>query len=328
MNTSVPTTMRAAVHTRYGPADVVRIEQRPVPQPGPNEVLVRIHATTVNRTDTGFRAAEYFIGRFWSGLLRPKWTVLGNEFAGVVEQVGAEVQQFRIGDRVFGYDQTRFGTHAEYKVMPADGCLLPMPAGRDFPEMAALPDGSALALAFVQRGGAQPGQHILINGATGAIGSAAVQLARAHGLRVTATANTPNLELVRSLGAEAVIDWTTTDFTLCGQVFDQVWDTVGKSTFARCKPLLNAGGVYISSELGPWSQNPIYALLTARSKGKRVVFPIPSQRLEDMEHFLDLLVKDQLRPVLDRSYALEEIVEAHRYVESGKKTGNVIVRVV
>lgn len=317
--------MRAAVHTRYGKADVVSVQRIPRPAPQAGDVLIRVHATTVNRTDTGFRSAEYFIGRFWSGLFRPKWKVLGSEFAGVVEEVGNAVTAFKPGDRVFGYDQERFGAHAEYICLPADACILHIPAGRDFPEMAALTDGAVLALAFLRRGGAQPGQHILVNGATGAIGSAAVQLARAHGLRVTATANTANMELVRSLGAEEVIDWTCTDFTQLGQLFDQVWDTVGKRTFAQCKPALRSGGVYISSELGPWSQNPIYALFTARSKGKRVVFPIPSYTRADLEHFRDLLVNGQLRPLIDRTYPLEAIVEAHRYVESGQKTGNVVI---
>ncbi len=324
MNTA-PSTMHAAVHTRYGPPEVVEVREVPRPVPRADEVLVRVQASTVNRTDTGFRSAEYFIGRFWSGLFRPKQTVLGSEYAGVVEAVGSAVTDLRPGDRVFGYDQDRFGAHAEYIVQRAHACIVPMPADRDFPEMAALTDGAVLAMAFLRLGRARTGQHILVNGATGAIGSAAVQLAKAHGLRVTATANTPNLELVRSLGAEHVIDWTTTDFTHLGQRYDQVWDCVGKRTFAQCRPALVPNGVYISSELGPWSQNPFYALFTAKSKGQRVVFPIPSHTRADLEHFRDLLVQGRLRPVIDRTYPLQDIVAAHRYVESGQKTGNVVI---
>jgi NADPH:quinone reductase-like Zn-dependent oxidoreductase len=242
--------MKAAVHTRYGPPDVVRISDVEKPTARDNEVLVKVHATTVNRTDCGFRAAKPFIVRLFSGLIRPRVTVLGNEFAGVVEAVGTGVTSFEVGDRVFGYNEGPFGAHAEYMTIPEDGVLATMPANVTYEQAAPSTEGSHYALSFIRRAKIRSGQHVLVNGATGAIGSAAVQLLKSLGADVTATCDAENMELVRGLGADRVIDHTAEDFTKDDQTYDVVLDSVGKSSFGRCRRLLRPGGIYLSSKLG------------------------------------------------------------------------------
>jgi NADPH:quinone reductase-like Zn-dependent oxidoreductase len=229
------TSMKAAVHTRYGPPDVVRISELDKPAATDNEVLVKVHATTVNRTDSGLRAAKHFINRFVTGLRRPRVTVLGNEFAGAVEAVGSGVRSFKVGDRVFGYNGTRFGAHAEYLAMPEDGSLATMPAKVTYEEAAASTEGSHYALSLIRKAKIRSGQDVLVNGATGAIGSAAVQLLKDLGAEVTAVCDTEHVELVRGLGADRVIDYTAEDFTKDTQTYDVVLDAVGKSDGAHLK---------------------------------------------------------------------------------------------
>ena len=264
--------MKAAVHTRYGPPEVVRIADVDKPTAKDHEVLVKVHVTTVNRTDCAFRSAKPFIDRFFSGLLRPKATVLGCEFAGVVEAVGRGVTSFEVGDKVFGFSEWRFGAHAEYLSIPEDGSLATMPANVTYEE-AASTEGSHYALAMISKAKIESGQHVLVNGATGAIGSAAVQLLKRLGAVVTAVCGTEHVELVRGLGADRVIDYTAEDFTKDEQTYDVVLDAVGKSSFGRCKRLLKPGGIYLSSDLGPLSQNPILALITPLFGGRRSCFP-------------------------------------------------------
>jgi NADPH:quinone reductase-like Zn-dependent oxidoreductase len=319
--------MKAAVYTRYGPPDVVRIEDVDAPTPGDTELLVRVHATTVNRTDCGFRAGKPFIVRFFSGLRRPRATILGNEFAGTVEAVGPAVTSFRVGDRVFGYNEGPFGGHGEYLAVPEHGMVETMPANVTFEEAAASTEGSHYALSFIRKAKIRPGQRVLVNGATGGIGSAAVQILKALGAEVTAVCDTDHLALVKGLGADRVIDYTTQDFTQDVQTYDVVLDSVGKSSFGRCRRLLKPRGIYVSSELGPYTQNPFLALTTPLLRGRRVMFPIPKQDREMATYFKGLLESGEFKPVIDRKYPLDQIVEAYRYVETGRKIGNVVIDV-
>jgi NADPH:quinone reductase-like Zn-dependent oxidoreductase len=321
--------MKAAVHTRYGPPDVIRVVDVDPPSIGVGDVLVRIHATTVNRTDCGFRAAEPWIVRFFSGLRRPKATILGCEFAGVVEAIGADVTAFRVGDRVFGFSEDRFGGHAEYLAFPADGAIATIPDDVTFETAAASTEASHYARSALTRARIRAGQRVLVNGGTGAIGSAAIQLLRELGAHVTAVCAGEHAELVQGLGAERIIDRTTEDFTRDLQTYDVVLDAVGKSSFGRCKRLLVPRGIYLSSDLGPWSMNPLLALLTPLGRGRRVLFPIPPRyRKHHVERVREELATGAFRPVIDRRYPLDRIVEATRYVETGQKIGNVVITVV
>jgi NADPH:quinone reductase-like Zn-dependent oxidoreductase len=339
--------MRAAVHTRYGPPDVVRISEVDRPALEDDEVLVKVHATTVNRTDCGFRSGRPLIARlaisaftaaqvsgplakgtaFLTGLVRPHTTVLGNEFAGVVEAVGGGVTAFAVGERVFGYSGDRFGAHAEYLSIPEAGPLATMPSNLTYEEIAASTEGAHYALSLIRAAQIQKGQDILVNGATGAIGSAAVQLLKSLGATVTAVCDTRSLKLVSGLGADRVIDYTAEDFTTDEQTYDVVLDAVGKSTFGRCKRLLKPGGTYLSSELGRLAQNPVLALVTPLFGGKRVMFPIPKHDQQMVRYFKELIESGQFTPVIDRRYPLDQIVEAYRYVETGQKIGNVVINV-
>jgi NADPH:quinone reductase-like Zn-dependent oxidoreductase len=320
--------MRAAVHTRYGPPDVVRVAELEQPVAKDNQVLVRVHATTVNRTDCGMRAAKPFFYRFFVGFLRPRVTVLGNEFAGEVAAVGGAVTSFAVGDRVFGFSGASYGAHAEYLAVPEDGFLATIPAGLRYEEAAPSTEGSQYAFSMISRAQVRRGQDVLVNGATGAIGSAAVQLLAELGAVVTATCPGEHAELVMGLGAERVIDYTAEDFTRDGRRYDVVMDTAGKSSFGRCRPLLKPRGIYLSSDLGPLSQNPLLALVAPLSRGRRVMFPIPRRADRDMvRHFRRLLESGAFRPVVDRRYPLDQIVAAYRYVETGRKVGSVVITV-
>jgi NADPH:quinone reductase-like Zn-dependent oxidoreductase len=319
--------MKAAVHTSYGPPDVVRISDVEKPTAKDNEVLVKVHATTVNRTDCGFRAAKPFIVRFFTGFLRPRVTVLGNEFAGDVEAVGSGVTSFEVGDRVFGFNGVSFGAHAEYMVIREDGLLATMPANLAYEEAAASTEGSHYALSLIRAAKLQSGQDVLVNGATGAIGSAAVQLLKRLGANVTAVCDTANVELVRGLGADRIIDYTVEDFTRDEQTYDVVLDAVGKSSFGRCRRLLRPGGSYLSTDLGPLSQNPILALITPLFGGRKVMFPIPKENQEIVRYLKEQIESGAFKPLIDRRYPLDQIVEAYRYVETGQKIGNVVISV-
>ncbi|MEP7192838.1 MAG: NAD(P)-dependent alcohol dehydrogenase [Actinomycetota bacterium] len=317
--------MKAAVHTRYGRPDVVRISEVEAPTPKDNEVLVKVHATTVNRTDCACRAAKPFFMRFFTGLIRPRATVLGNEFSGAVAAVGGGVTAFKVRDRVFGYNEGPFGAHAEYMVIPEDGSLATMPAHMTYEAAAPSTEGSHYALSHIRAAKIRSGQDVLVYGATGAIGSAAVQLLKSLGANVTAVCDTDNVELVRGLGAERVIDYTAEDFTKVDQAYDVVLDSVGKTSFSKCKRLLKPDGIYISSELGPLAQNPFLALIAPLHGGKKVLFPIPKHDQEMIGYFRELLESGEFRPVIDRTYPLDQIVQAYTYVETGQKTGNVVI---
>jgi len=319
--------MKAIIHTRYGPPEVLQLKEVPKPTPKDNEVLIKVHATTVNRTDCGFRSAEYFISRFFSGLFKPNNQILGNEFAGEIETIGKAVKSFKPGDKVFGYNDISFGAHAEYMTMAEDSYITTMPPSITYEEAAPITEGAHYALCDIRAAKIKSGQKVLVNGATGAIGSAAVQLITYFGAEVTAVCNTKNIALVKSQGAHHVIDYTQQDFTRLDVKFDVVFDAVGKSSFGKCKPLLKKNGIYMSTELGYMSQNPFLALITPLFGGKKVLFPLPSISKEDVEFLKELVVTKKFKPVIDRSYPLEQIIEATRYVETGQKTGNVVITV-
>ncbi|HEY8675707.1 MAG TPA: NAD(P)-dependent alcohol dehydrogenase [Candidatus Dormibacteraeota bacterium] len=315
--------MRAVVHDRYGPPEVLRLEDVERPVPKDDEVLVRIHATTVSRTDCALRGAEPLISRFVTGLLRPKRKILGSDLAGEVEAVGAAVTEFEIGDHVFGINPWKFGAHAEFICMRANASLAHMPAGMTFEEAAAVCDGAILALNALRPADLRKGQQILIYGASGSIGTAGVQLARYFGADVTAVCNTKNFELVRSLGADEVIDHTQEDFTNNGRTYDVIFDAVGKHSFKRCRSSLKRGGIYVATD---HLHNVVLALWTARFGDKRVLFPIPPRFTKNDAMFLkELIEAGKYRAVIDRSYPLEQVVEATRYVETKQKTGNVVL---
>lgn len=300
----------------------------PKPLPKDNEVLIKVYASTVNRTDSGFRSAEYFISRFWTGILRPKHQILGCEFAGIIEESGKSVTTFKKGDKVFGFNDKTCGGHGEYLTIAETDAVTTMPDNLSFHEAAALTEGAHYALVDIQAAKIERGQNVLVYGATGAIGSSAVQLLKHFGTKVTAVCNTKNVMLVKSLGADIVIDYQTQDFTQTENKFQFIFDAVGKSSFGQCKPLLTEKGIYISTELGKNSENIFFALTTPMWGGKKVLFPIPTINKEDVIFLKELVEKGEYKPLIDRHYKLDQIVEAYKYVESEQKTGNVVIKIV
>jgi NADPH:quinone reductase-like Zn-dependent oxidoreductase len=320
--------MQAAIHTKYGPPEVVKIMEVPKPIPKSNEVLIKVYTSTVNRTDSGFRSAEYFVSRFWSGLFRPKCQTLGCEFAGVIEDVGSEVTLFKKGDKVFGFDDQTFGGHAEYLTISENKAIETIPDSLTFDQAAPLLEGAHYALCNIRASKIKSGQNAMVYGATGAIGSAAVQILKYLGVTVTAVCNTKNVELIKSLGADTVIDYQTQDFTQTNESFDFIFDAVGKSSFGECKHLLTDKGIYVSTELGKNAENVFLALLTPLFKGKKVIFPIPTIDKQVLIFIKKLVVEGKFKPIIDREYSLNQIIEAYKYVESGQKTGNVLLKIV
>lgn len=317
--------MKAIVNTVYGTPDVLQLKEVPKPTPKENELLIKIHATTVNRTDCGFRNPEYLFVRLVSGVLKPKNQVLGSEFSGTVETVGSKVTQFAPGDAVFGLKTYTFGTHAEYVCVPENGSVALKPHNMSHQQAAAVCDGLMLAINYIGKMDFTKKPDLLVNGASGSIGSASVQLAKYYGATVTAVCNTKNLELLKSLGADEVIDYTTTDFTKHNKQYDYVLDAVGKSSFFKCKKLLKPKGIYYSSELGYMAQNIFLALITPLLGGKKTLFPIPTDSQKDILLFKKIIEEGMYKAVIDRTYRMEQIVEATKYVETGEKTGNVVI---
>jgi NADPH:quinone reductase-like Zn-dependent oxidoreductase len=320
--------MRAVVQDRYGPPEVLRVEEVERPVPGDDQVLVRIHASTVTQTDTHARAARPFFWRFFAGLRRPKWRTLGVEFAGAVEAIGADVSGFAVGDRVFG-SAPGFGAHAEFICLRESAPLAHIPAGMSFEEAAAVSDGGAQALAAMRDADVREGRRIVIYGASGACGTAAVQLARHLGAHVTAVCTAKNVDLVRSLGADEVVDYTQEDFRKNGGEYDAIIDAVGKYTFLRARRALRPGGIYAPTDLGPFMLETVLMAVATRWVGsKRVKFGIARTHKDDIVYLKELIEAGRYRPVIDRTYPLEQVIEAHRYVETWQKTGNVVLAVV
>ena len=319
--------MKAVVYTQYGSPDVLQFKEVEKPVPKDNEVLIKIIATTVNRTDCGFRQPEYLVVRLVGGLFKPKRMILGSELAGIVAKIGKNVKTFTLGDAVFGLSTFNFGAHAEYVCIAEEKSITTKPANKSFNEAAAVCDGGFLALAFIKKIDFTNSPNILINGASGSIGSASVQLAKHFGAKVTAVCNTKDFKLLKSLGADEVIDYTKEDFTQNGQQYDVVIDAVGKSSFFRCRKILKPRGIYISTELGYFSQNIFLPLLTPLFRGKKVLFPIPKDTKEDIVFIKELMKSGKYKAVIDRTYPFEQIVEATRYVETRQKVGNVVITV-
>jgi NADPH:quinone reductase-like Zn-dependent oxidoreductase len=317
--------VRAVVHDRYGPPEVWRLEEVEQPVPAEDEVLVKIHVTTVNRTDCGLRSAEYFVSRFFTGLRRPKQRILGMELAGEVAAVGSAVTEFQVGDQVFGIGT--FGAHAEFKAMRESAPLAHKPAGLTFEDAAAVCDGACSTLSMLRNADLRAGRSIVVYGASGSIGSAAVQLARHFGADVTAVCNTKNVELVRSLGADEVVDYLQEDFTRNGKTYDIVFDAVGKLSFAHCRRSLKPGGISVATDPGRLWHLPVLGLLTKWIGSRKAKLGLARYRKEDVLFLKGLLEAGEYRAVIDRRYPLEDIVEAARYVETGQKTGNVVLTV-
>jgi NADPH:quinone reductase-like Zn-dependent oxidoreductase len=320
--------MKAIIYTKYGPPEVAKLMEVAKPIPKNNEVLVKVYSSTVNRTDSGFRSAEYFISRFWSGLLQPKFQILGCEFAGIIEEIGQLVTTFKKGDKVFGYNDKTFGGHGEYLTIAENDTITILPNNLNFHEAAPITEGAHYALNNIKASKVEKGQNVLVYGATGAIGSAAVQLLKHFETKVTAVCNTKNVELLKSLGADIVIDYQTQDFTNTENKYHFIFDAVGKSSFGQCKPLLTEKGIYISTEFGKNAENIFFALTTPILGGKKVLFPIPTINKTDVIFLKELVENGEYKPVIDRQYKLDQIVEAYQYVETGQKTGNVVIKVV
>ena len=317
--------MRAVVHDRYGPPEVLHLEEVEQPVPRHDEVLIRIRATTVNRSDCALRAGEPFFSRFLTGIRRPRQRILGGEYSGVVEEAGPGVTEFKAGDAVFGMKPWKFGAHAEFMTMQESGPLARMPRGATFEEAAAVCDGAILTLNCLRPGRVRTGQSVLIYGASGSMGTAGVQLARAFGAHVTAVCTAANFDLVRSLGAEEVIDYTQEDFTKSGRTYDVIFDSVGKRSFATCKASLKPGGVYLPTD---GLRNLALTTWTSRIGDRKVVFKIPPKfTKQDVIFLKDLMEAGKYRAVIDRRYPLEQVVEATRYVELHQKVGNVVLTV-
>jgi NADPH:quinone reductase-like Zn-dependent oxidoreductase len=319
--------VKAVVHDRYGPPEVLRVEEAERPVPKDDEVLIRVRATTVTRTDCAFRRPDPFFVRAFSGIRRPRRRILGTELAGTVEAVGAAVRELAVGDDVFGVNAERFGAHAELVCMREEAPLAHKPAGVTFEEAAAVCDGAILALSCLRMAEPLAGRRMAVYGASGSIGTAGVQLAKHFGAHVTAVCNTANVEVVRSLGPDEVVDYLEEDFTKRREPFDVVFDAVGKHSYRRCRRALRRGGVYITTDLGYGWHIPFLALASRVAGPHRVTLPIPKYTKERVRFLAELVEAGRYRAVIDRTYPLEEIVEATRYVETGQKTGNVVLTV-
>lgn len=306
---------------------MLQLKEIDTPRPKNNEVLIKVHASTVNRTDCGFRSAKYVISRLVTGILKPKYLVSGSEFAGEIVEVGADVTDYKAGDKVFGFDDVRAGAHAEYMVKPADGPFAVMPEGFSYAELAPAAEGATYALSAIRAAGVAKGQKVMVYGASGAIGSAAVQILKYLGVEVVAVCGSKNVEKVRSLGPDRVIDYEAEDFTEIDDRFVFVFDAVGKSSFGVCKKLLAPNGKYYSTELGTGGQNLFLALWFGIMRSRKVIFPIPKINKENTQYIKSMIEAGAYKPMIDRAYPLNEIVEATKYVETGQKVGNVVIEI-
>lgn len=319
--------MKASIYTQYGPPNVLELRDIPKPHPKENEILIKVYAATVNRTDCAMLRADLPIMRLTTGLTKPRNPILGTDFAGQIEAIGSKVKRFGVGDRLFGFDDMGLSSHAEYLCVSEKEALGKIPEDMDYNEAAALIEGAHYAINFLNKVNIKKGDKVLVNGATGAIGSAAVQLLKYFGATVVATCKAKHSDLIKNLGAKSTIDYEEDDFTLLKEQFDFVFDTVGKSTFGQCKNILKPGGVYISSELGPKAQNSFLSLWGIFHKGKRVKFPFPLNRQSSVDLVVQLVKEDAFKPLIDKRYPLDQIKNAFENTLSGEKVGNVVISI-
>jgi NADPH:quinone reductase-like Zn-dependent oxidoreductase len=321
--------MKAVRHTHYGSPDVLKIQDVETPVPTGNQVRIKIHASTVETTDTIFRGGKTLSARMFTGPMKPKFAIPGGEFAGEIDAVGQGVTRFKVGDHVFGSSVETFGTHAEYICLPEDAPIAIKPANMTFEEAVSIHPGALTALPNLRdAANIQPGQKVLINGASGGIGTSAVQLAKYLGAEVTGVSSAANVELVKSLGADVLIDYKQQDFTQIGETYDLVFDTVGKSSFAQSKRALKEGGIYLTTVLSPTILRQMLWTSRFGSKRAKIIFAglrSASDKNADLVLLLELIESGQFKPVIDRCFPLEQIAEAHRYVETGRKKGSVVI---
>lgn len=317
--------MKAAIYTQYGPPEVLQVKQVEKPTPKKNELLIRIRATAVNSGDWRLRKADPFAVRFIFGLFTPKIQILGSVFSGEVEQVGEDVKQFKAGDLVFGHTDMRFGSYAEYICIPENGSIALKPETISHAEAAVIPFGGVTALHFIKKAGIQPGQKVLVVGASGAVGSAAVQIARSLGAEVTGVCSTANIALVKSIGANRVIDYTKEDFTQNGETYDVIFDTVNALSVSRSVKSLSKNGIMILSAAG--MPEMLRGFWISKTSNKKVLTGVISHKAADILFLQELIEKGQFKPVMEKTYPLEQIAEAHAYVEKGHKKGNVAIEI-
>lgn len=317
--------MKAAIRRKYGSPSQINIESVTKPTTNEGEALIRVYATTVNRTDCANLTAQPFIMRFFLGLFKPRKMILGTDFAGEIVAMGKNGSTFKVGDKVFGFIDMEAQSQAEYITLPSNALFL-FPENLDYKDAAASLEGAHYAYTFIHKVKLNAGQSVLINGATGAIGSALLQFVRQYKVKITATCSTKNMSLIQGLGADKVIDYTKEEFTNVNEEYDFIFDAVGKSSFGKCKPILTKKGVYISSELGAFAQNIFYALFTQITR-KKVIFPIPYKTKKTIPFISKLLAERKFKPVIDREYDLKDIAYAYEYVLTGQKTGNVVIKI-
>lgn len=319
--------MKAVLFEKYGPPEVLRVAEVPRPIPLPDEVLVKIFAAGVNRSDCGTRGTAPFFIRIFTGILRPRHPFTGREFSGVIEERGAGVSEFEIGDEVFGISTGgRGGTHAEYLCVKESAPIAKKPTNVNFEEAAGACDGAILAKKFIERGGVAAGTRLLVYGASGSVGTAAVQIAKDLGAHVTAVCGSEALETVRSLGPDQIINYQQENFWDRDESYDVILDAWGKLSFLKCRSALAAGGIFIATDLGSRYQNPLLILLTMRSR-RRIVLPIPDYKKADVEWLKRLMEKGAFRPVVSRRFALGEIAAAVSHVDAGQKLGNIVLTI-
>lgn len=318
--------MKSSIYTKYGSPQVLSVLDVDMPVYASSEILIKVKATTVNRSDCAMLTAKPWIMRFFTGIMSPKNPVLGTDFAGEVIEIGAKVSQFNVGDQVFGFHDMGLSSHAEYLSISEGSAIVLMPSDCTYGQAVGLCEGAHYAYNGLNKLVIEKGQKVLVNGGTGAIGSAMIQMLKAMGAIVTTTARTEHLGMVKRIGADRVLDYTQVEFEELNDQFDIVFDAVGKSTFGRCKKILTRKGIYISTELGPGLQNIFYALVTPLLGGRKVIFPIPKDIKKSLIYAKKLFESKLFDPLLDREYFLSEIDDAFDYVLTGQKVGNVIVK--
>lgn len=317
--------MKAAVRQKYGPPGVLHVKELQIPVPKKNEILVKVKATTVNRSDCGVLTGKPWAIRLFTGIIKPRLKVTGSDFSGLVVAKGGDVNEFNIGDEVYGFFDEGMGSHTSYLCVSTKRAILKKPPNITYEQAAASLEGAHYAFYFLEKVVLKKDDKILINGGTGAIGNATLQMLKCRGLHVTVTCETEYVPVLQSMGADKVIDYSKEDFTKLNEQFDFIFDAVGKSTFGKCKPILKPKGIYISSELGPYWQNPLLGLISPMMKGKKVKFALPLSIHRSMAFINKLIENDKFSPLIDKRYRLSEISQAFEYVMCGQKKGNVII---